>query len=139
RLSARPQCSRRAGVAASAPRHGSTFLESRLVRRRLRFALLAGVLLALALAGTAVAANGGFTPVTPHSPNAHRINSSYYFILGFTAFVFVLVEAALVVFVVRFRSRGRARDVEGPQIHGNTNIELAWTVGPVVILALIAG
>ena len=102
-------------------------------------ALLAVALLALAAAGAAEAANGGFTPVTPHSPNAHRINTSYYFILGFTAFVFVLVEALLIAFVVRFRSRGRARSVEGPQIHGNTNIELAWTVAPVVILALIAG
>jgi cytochrome c oxidase subunit 2 len=109
------------------------------VRRRLFFALLAGVLLALTVVAVAGAANGGFTPVTPHSPNAHRINTSYYFILGFTGFVFVLVEALLIVFIVRFRSRGRARDVDGPQIHGNTNIELAWTVAPVVILALIAG
>jgi cytochrome c oxidase subunit 2 len=109
------------------------------VRRRLLFGLLAGVLLALAVAGAAAAANGGFTPVTPHSPNAHRINTTYYFILGFTGFVFVLVEALLIVFIVRFRSRDRTRDVEGAQIHGNTNIELAWTVAPVVILALIAG
>jgi cytochrome c oxidase subunit 2 len=108
------------------------------VRPKLRAVLFAAALLALALAGTAAAANGGFTPVAPHSPNAHRINSSYYFILGFTAFVFVLVEALLIVFVVRFRSRGRARTVEGPQIHGNTNIELAWTVAPVLILAAIA-
>jgi len=109
------------------------------VRRRLLFGLIAGVLLALAVAGAAEADNGGFTPVAPHSPNAHRINTTYYFILGFTGFVFVLVEALLIVFVVRFRSRGRGRDVEGAQIHGNTSIELAWTVAPVVILALIAG
>ncbi|HET7760373.1 MAG TPA: c-type cytochrome, partial [Gaiellaceae bacterium] len=34
---------------------------------------------------------------------------------------------------------GRPRTVEGPQIRGHTNLELAWTAGPVVILAIIAG
>jgi len=43
-----------------------------------------------------------------------------------------------VIFVVRYRSRGRPREVEGPQIRGHTNLELAWTAGPVVILAVIA-
>src|SRR5215217_3445783 len=37
------------------------------------------------------------------------------------------------------RSRGRPREVEGPQVRGHTNLELAWTAGPVVILAVIAG
>ena len=98
--------------------------------------LLAG--LALLLAGAAAAANGGFTPVTPESPNAKGINTSYYLILALTGAVFLLVEGALVVFIVRFRSRGRGREVEGPQIRGNTQLELIWTVIPVLILAAIA-
>jgi len=53
--------------------------------------------------------------------------------------IFVLVGGALLLFVIRYRSRGRPREVEGPQIRGHTNLELAWTVGPVVILAIIAG
>ncbi len=99
--------------------------------------LVAG--LALALAGAAAAANGGFTPPTPRSPNAGRINDAYYLILGLTGAIFLLVEGALVLFIVRFRSRGRGREVEGPQIRGNTRLELAWTVVPVLILAAIAG
>ena len=51
----------------------------------------------------------------------------------------MLVEGALLLFIVRYRSRGRPREVEGPQVHGHTNLELAWTAGPVVILAIIAG
>jgi cytochrome c oxidase subunit 2 len=107
------------------------------VRRKLLFLLLA-LLAVLASAGAAAAANGGFTPQTPHSPNAARINSAYYLILGFTAFIFVLVESLLIAFVWKYRSRGRGREVEGAQVHGHTRLELLWTAGPVVILAVIA-
>jgi cytochrome c oxidase subunit II len=92
---------------------------------------------AFATAGVAAAANGGFTPQYPHSPNADRINTAYYLILGFTGAIFVLVEAALVVFIWKYRSRGRPRSAEGVQVHGNTRLELIWTVIPVVILAVI--
>jgi cytochrome c oxidase subunit II len=107
------------------------------VRRKLPSVVLA-VLVALATAGVAAAANGGFTPVEPASPNAHHIQHAYYLILGFTAAIFVLVESLLVIFVVRYRSRGRARAVEGAQVHGHTRLELIWTAFPVVILAIIA-
>jgi cytochrome c oxidase subunit 2 len=107
------------------------------VRRKLPSVVLA-VLVALATAGVAAAANGGFAPVEPASPNAHHIQHAYYLILGFTAAIFVLVESLLVIFVVRYRSRGRARAVEGAQVHGHTRLELIWTAFPVAILAIIA-
>jgi cytochrome c oxidase subunit 2 len=107
------------------------------VRRKLPLAVLV-VLLALASAGVAAAANGGFTPQHAHSPNAHRINDAYDVVLGLTAGIFVLVEALLVVFIWRYRSRGRPRSVEGAQVHGHTRLELMWTAGPVLILAVIA-
>jgi cytochrome c oxidase subunit II len=92
---------------------------------------------AFATTGVAAAANGGFTPQHPHSPNARHINTAYYLIFGFTAAIFVIVETALIVFIVRYRSRGRRREVEGAQVHGNTRLEVIWTVVPVVILAVI--
>jgi cytochrome c oxidase subunit II len=105
--------------------------------------LLALVSLVLGLAlvwpATAFPDNGGLTPVTPRSPNAEDISDSYWLILAFTGGIFVLVEGLLILFVVRFRSRGRPRDVEGPQIRGHTNLELAWTAAPVLFLAVIAG
>jgi len=106
------------------------------VRRSLPVVCLA--LLALALAGTALAGNGGFAPAAPASPNENGIRAVYWLILGLTGGIFVIVEAALVVFIVRYRSRGRSREAEGPQVIGHTNLELAWTVGPVLILAVIA-
>jgi len=92
---------------------------------------------ALLTAGLATAANGGFTPVTPHSPNAAHTNTAYDVILGFTAAIFVLVEGALVTFIVKYRGRGRPRTQDGAQVHGHARLELIWTVIPVLILCAI--
>jgi cytochrome c oxidase subunit 2 len=91
------------------------------------------------IAGAALAGNGGVAPPAPASPNAGGIRDVYWLILGITGGIFLLVEVTLILFVVRYRSRGRPRAVEGPQVRGHTNLELAWTAGPVVILAVIAG
>jgi cytochrome c oxidase subunit II len=107
------------------------------VRRKLTSVVLA-VLLALAAAGVAAAGNGGFAPVAPASPNATHIRHVYFLVFGFTAAIFILVETVLIVFVWKYRSRGRARTVEGAQIHGQTRLELIWTAVPVGILAVIA-
>jgi cytochrome c oxidase subunit 2 len=95
------------------------------------------VLCALALAGAAFADNGGLTPVEPASPNAERINESYAWVSIFTGAIFVLVQASLIWFIIRYRRRNRSRSDDGAQIHGNTNLELAWTVAPVLILVAI--
>jgi cytochrome c oxidase subunit II len=108
-----------------------------LVRRRLFVALLVVASVALAAAGVAAATNGGFTPEQPHSPNVHKTIVAYYVILGFTAAIFLIVEISLVVFLVKYRSRGRPRTDEGVQLHGHTRLEVIWTVIPVLILAVI--
>jgi cytochrome c oxidase subunit 2 len=95
------------------------------------------VLWALALSGAAVAGNGGIAPVEPASPNAEGIKQSYLWVAIFTGAIFVLVQATLIWFIVRYRARKRTRAEEGAQVHGNTNLELAWTVAPVLILAAI--
>ncbi len=106
--------------------------------RRSSLALSAALTGALVLAGTALAGNGGFAPEPPASPNASRITDAYWLIFGITAAIFLIVECTLVWFVVRYRQRGRARTVEGPQVHGATRLEVMWTVVPVLILAAIA-
>lgn len=96
-------------------------------------------LVALAAAAPAAAGNGGVAPVAPASPNAESIRDTYWLILAITGAVFVLVETALVLFIIRFRRRRRPPTAEGPQVRGNTRLELAWTVVPVLLLAAIAG
>jgi cytochrome c oxidase subunit 2 len=105
--------------------------------RRFALAILATCTVALAATVAAYAGNGGFLPGEPHSPNAHRIHSAFIFVSIFTGIIFVGVEAALVIFVVKYRRGKRPRTAEGPQIHGSSKLEIIWTVVPVVILAVI--
>jgi cytochrome c oxidase subunit 2 len=92
---------------------------------------------ALALAAVASASNGGISPVAPISPNGQRISDAYWLILGITGAIFLIVEGALLTFVIRYRRRGRPRNAEPEQIHGQTSVEIVWTVIPVLILAAI--
>ena len=107
------------------------------VRRRAG-ALVVVALLGLVLAHVALAGDpAGLSPRGPDSPQATRIEDIYWLLIAITGAIFILVEGALIVFVVRFRNRGRSRTLEGPQIHGATRLELIWTAIPVVILAAI--
>jgi cytochrome c oxidase subunit 2 len=109
------------------------------VRLRKHTVVVSGALAALLVdASAAMAGNGGFAPVPPESPNADGISQSWWFVSAFVLGIFLLVEVLLVVFVVRYRRRNRPRDADGAQIHGANRLELAWTIGPVVILFAIA-
>ncbi len=103
----------------------------------MRLTALVAALAALAFAAPALAQNGGLTPVEPASENAQAIYDAYILILFVTGFVFVAVEATLLVFLVRYRRGNRARTAEGPQVRGHTRIEVAWTIVPVLLLAII--
>ena len=104
------------------------------VRWKLPLACSSLLVVALVLAGSALAGNGGIAP-PGKSPQAERIRDLWWIVLGVTAVIFVIVEATLVMFVVKYRSRGRPREEEGPQIRGHTRLELIWTVIPVLIVA----
>jgi cytochrome c oxidase subunit II len=109
------------------------------VRSKHASLVVVGALVALLVpTATALAGNGGFAPVPPESPNADGIHQSFLFISAFVFAIFLLVEVLLVAFVIRYRRRNRARDADGAQIHGANRLELAWTVGPVLILFAIA-
>jgi cytochrome c oxidase subunit 2 len=91
----------------------------------------------LGIAGLLAAS--GLTPVEPASPNTERIEDLFWFVTFWAAVVLLAVAIPLVYFVWRYRSRGRPRTLEGPQVHGSTRLEVAWTVVPIVILVIVAG
>jgi cytochrome c oxidase subunit 2 len=96
------------------------------------------VVLSLVLAPSALAQNGGFTPVDPASPNAEGIFDSFLFVSIFILGIFFLVNGLLVAFIWKYRRGQRGRFEDGVQVHGSTRLELAWTAFPIVILVLIA-
>jgi cytochrome c oxidase subunit II len=107
--------------------------------RRPLVALLLALVLPLAWAGAGLAAPGGIGPPAPHTDSGKTINELYWVVFTICAIVFVSVETALVLFVIRFRRRrGTPEDVEGPQIHGNTRLEIIWTLAPTLVLVGIA-
>jgi cytochrome c oxidase subunit 2 len=103
-------------------------------RRTFRFLRLAATsaVLSLVLAPSAFA--NFITPKTGGSPNADQIHSLYLIILYVAAIVFVLVEGALIYSVYRFRAK-KVR--VAAQIHGNTRLEIGWTIGAALILVIL--
>ena len=108
------------------------------MRLTLRAVLLA-VPIGLFTAAAALAGNGGVAPPPPQSPNTAAIRDTYWLILVITGVIFVIVEGALILFIVKYRRGRRPRTADGAQVHGNTRLEIGWTVVPVLIVATIIG
>jgi cytochrome c oxidase subunit 2 len=73
-------------------------------------------------------------PESGGSPNADSIHTLYVLVFVLALVVFIGVEGALVYSFFRFRARkGRT----AAQIHGNTRLEIGWTVGAALILVFI--
>jgi cytochrome c oxidase subunit II len=74
----------------------------------------------------------------PASTPASDIFSLSLFVLAITGGIFVVVAGILAYVIVRFRDKGDAGDKHEPaQIYGSTQIELAWTVIPVLIVVVL--
>ena len=98
-----------------------------------------------AVCGAAVALLAGLAGCADHYPQTTlRPESDFARIsdhllmqtVWWALLVFVVVEGALVFAIWRFRGRPGAPEPE--QTHGNTTVEIVWTVIPAVILAMIA-
>jgi cytochrome c oxidase subunit 2 len=59
------------------------------------------------------------------------------FVLILTALIFVVVAGLLVYSAAKFRGRDTDADREPAQVYGSTQIELAWTVIPVLIVFVL--
>ena len=94
------------------------------------------------LLGLAFMATGCF-PSHPQStfeaagPVAQEQLDLFYIIFWTAVFVFVVVQGALIYTLIRFRRRSGSNGLP-KQTHGNTRLEVAWTIAPAVVLAIIA-
>lgn len=111
-------------------------------------ALFAAVATASAalLAGSAFAADSTAHTVRPgwgewwlpynYAKHGGAIDSMFTFIFWLTTIVLILVQVALVYFLIKYRNRGDKNKAKF--IHGNTRLEMVWTLIPAVILAVLA-
>lgn len=73
----------------------------------------------------------------PISTPAQSIFDLSLFVLMVTAAVFVVVFSLLVYAVFKFRKRASADGREPAQVYGSSQVELAWTVIPVLIVLVL--
>lgn len=86
-----------------------------------------------ALSAAPVASAGIFSPQA-ESPNAADIKFLYDMILVVATVVFLIVEGLLLWSMWKFKAR---KGAVAAQIHGNTRLEIGWTVGAALILVVI--
>lgn len=73
----------------------------------------------------------------PLSRPAEMIHDISLVVLLICAAIFLVVTFMIFYVVVKFRRRPTDNDQEPPQIYGSTNIELAWTVIPIIITVVL--
>jgi cytochrome c oxidase subunit 2 len=101
------------------------------------------VIAAVALVGVVVAGcssaqkNNGQNALEPKSSQAEKIYSLFWPIGVVAAVVGVGIIAATIVLAWKFRYRPGKND-NPKQIHGNTRLEIGWTILPALLLAVIA-
>ena len=74
---------------------------------------------------------------SPQSAPARSIAALSHFTLAITGLIFAVVAGLLVYVIIRFRRRDDDDGGEPPQIFGSTQIELSWTIIPVLIVTVL--
>src|SRR5712664_468203 len=99
--------------------------------------LLVGVLLAARLCAASPHDNPVPSIFEPHSTPAESIRHLSHFVLGITGLIFLVVFSLLSYVVVKFRRRVADAEREPAQVYGSTQIELAWTIIPILIVVVL--
>ena len=112
-------------------------LQRRQTPRRPRRAL--ALLVPLLLLLSACASDAPQDSLEPAGPIARTIDNLVNPVFIIAAVVFVLVEFGVLYLVLRFRQRKDDDPDELPgQTHGNTKLEIGWTVLPALLLGFVA-
>jgi cytochrome c oxidase subunit II len=109
-------------------------VKPRVFIRRLKLTATAGVL--CPLAATASPSTSSTSIFSTLSTPASLQNEIAFFVLGICAAIFLAVCTLLIYALVKFRAR-RTDTFEPPQIYGSTQIELSWTIIPILIVTVL--
>jgi len=91
----------------------------------------------LLLAPPALAAPSQTNIFAPESTPAKSILNLTVFVLVITAIIFVVVFTLLVYSISKFHAKSADANREPAQVYGSTQIELAWTIIPVLIVVVL--
>jgi cytochrome c oxidase subunit II len=73
----------------------------------------------------------------PHSTPAESIYQISLLTLAICGAIFLVVAALLIYTILRFRNRPGDERSEPPQVYGSNQIELAWTVLPILVVFVL--
>src|SRR4051794_19984570 len=102
-----------------------------------RLVLVAVAAVALVVAGCSEVKNNRQNSLEPKSPQAQKIYDLFVPILIIAIVVGIAIIVATVVIALKFRYK-KGTNENPKQVHGNTRLEIGWTVLPALILAIIA-
>jgi len=120
----------------------------RRVRRRFGAVFVVGM--TLALTGCGIFDDKPLSTMDPESPIARQLDTFLVWLLIVCGVVFVIVQGMVIYMAKRFGVKGSDEDTEAAdynpyndeefpeQIHGNTRLEILWTLIPTVIMAVVA-
>jgi len=74
---------------------------------------------------------------SPAATPAHSIFGVAMLVLGVTLFIFLVVAGLLFYALIRYRNRPGDSNREPAQIYGSNQIELSWTVIPILIVVML--
>jgi cytochrome c oxidase subunit 2 len=80
---------------------------------------------------------GRTTIFSPKGTPAHFIFQLSIFVLAITAAIFLAAGGVLAYVLIRYRRRATDSDYEPAQIYGSTQIELSWTVIPILVVVIL--
>ncbi len=108
------------------PRHSPGWWLSRLVIGVIAIAILVGC----------GAVDYPQSTLFPRSDNNQVINDLYAPLTWLAVVIFLIVQGLLLYSIFRFRARKGDNSIP-PQIHGNTRLEIAWTLAPSIVVVLM--
>jgi len=73
----------------------------------------------------------------PDSTPAHDIHHLALFVMAICLAIFLVVFSLIVYAAVKYRKRSTDNGHEPPQIYGSNQVELAWTVIPILIVVVL--
>lgn len=99
------------------------------------------LLFSFVFGGSLFAATSGPSPVPsifdPASTPAHDIYHLSLFVMAICAGIFAVVFTLIIYATIKYRRRATDDDCEPPQVYGSNQVELAWTVIPVLIVVVL--
>src|ERR1700741_2369922 len=106
-------------------------------RKSSRFVLVTGAVDLAGLAGCSQAQDNGQNALDPHGADAEKITNLFTPVAIVAILVGIFIIAATIFVAVRFRYRP-GKNENPKQTHGNSRLEITWTIIPALLLAVIA-